>query len=328
VNQAVRTHRRFLLQTGFWFLLFSLPALAFRWWNPEPLAGFSDRKYRWMSAILRQAPPVRVGLVGSSKIWAAIDAPRISEALYDRPDAVVNFGTIWTGRGRDYVVARQLIDNLPTLEILVLEVGRSEREKVHPYFHRLASLAESFADPLNRLDTPPPRRRGWQHRITFWVTESLGNTVAGYAQVLERLGIYLDKWTAVGSYWEQTGGSMRDHRVMESQRRRMHRRSYRVDSRKRGARYVARIAQLCEDRDVQLVLVEVPVYRQRSLGREYRAYLEGLGAPVLSIEARRELYVRSNWFDQGHMNIHGAALFSDWFVEELDPQLIDSSLFD
>ncbi|MGB5880293.1 MAG: hypothetical protein WBH85_09715, partial [Thermoanaerobaculia bacterium] len=93
MKEIVRRHRRFLLQTGLWFLLFSLPSLAFRWWNPEPLAGFSDRKYRWMSEILREAPPVRMGLVGSSEIWAAMDAPRISQALYGRPDAVVNFGT-------------------------------------------------------------------------------------------------------------------------------------------------------------------------------------------------------------------------------------------
>jgi hypothetical protein len=320
MNDTIRRHCRFLLQTGFWFLVFSIGSLAFRWWQPEPLTGFSDPKYRWMNTVLREDRPVRMALVGSSRIWAALDAPRISEALYGRPDAVVNFGTIWTGRGRDYFVARELVDSLPTLDVLMLEVGRLERDRVHPYFHRLASLADSFADPLNRLDTPLPRRRSWQRRITFWVTGSLGNTVAGYAQIVERLAISLEDWTAVGSYWEQTGGSLRDRGVMEIDPGRSHRRLYKVDPRKRGARYVARIAELCRDRGVQLVLVEIPIYRERSLGRKYRAYLEGLGVPVLTIEDRQELFVRSNWFDRRHLNIHGSALFSDWFVGELRRQ--------
>jgi hypothetical protein len=328
MRDTVRRHRRFFLQTGLWFLVLSLPSLAFRWWHPDPLTGFSDPKYRWMAEVLRESRPVRMALVGSSRIWAALDAPRVSEALYGRPDAVVNLGTTWAGRDRDYFVARELVENLPTLEVLVLEAGRGERDQVHRYFHRLAPLADSFADPLIRPSTPLRGRRGWQRRINFWVSISLGNTVAGYAQLLERLTIVLDNWSAADSYWEQTGGSLRDRRVMELEPGRSRRHFYKVDPRKRGAHYIARIAELCRDRGVELVVVEVPIFREGTLGGKYRAYLEDLGFSVLSIEDRRELFVQTYWFDRRHLNIHGSELFSDWFVRELERQLIDSSLFD
>lgn len=64
-------------------------------------------------------------------------------------------------------------------------------------------------------------------------------------------------------------------------------------------------------------MVEVPIYRERTLGGTYRAYLRDLGAVVLTIEDRRELFVRSNWFDRRHLNIHGSELFSKWFMQEL-----------
>ena len=64
-------------------------------------------------------------------------------------------------------------------------------------------------------------------------------------------------------------------------------------------------------------MVEVPIYREGPLGGKYRAYLEDLGATVFSIDDRRELFVRANWFDRRHLNIHGSQLFSDWFSGEL-----------
>ena len=97
---------------------------------------------------------------------------------------------------------------------------------------------------------------------------------------------------------------------------------------RRTAQYLKRIAELCRQEDVGLVFLVVPRYRDGRLHPEYQSFLEGLGGIVLSFPKPRELYKTRNWYDRGHLNAQGAALFSDWLAEEIDAQLIDSSLFD
>ena len=209
MSAPVQLHRRFLVSTALWLVFFSLPSLALRWWNPDPLGAFAEPKYRWIHEILHAAPAAKIGLVGSSQIKTAVDPVRISQALGVLPDTLINFGTNWSGRGRDYFLAREMMRSIPSLEVLVVEVGRNESDEPHRYFHRLASLGDSFKDPLNKL-VNQPESLGARGRLEFWVVETLGNMVAGYAQLLNRAAVRLqfrddekNRFTATGGWLEK-----------------------------------------------------------------------------------------------------------------------------
>jgi hypothetical protein len=337
MSERVRLHCRFLVYTALWFVLFSLPSLALRWWHPDPLGAFAEPKYRWMHEVLKAAPDSKIGLVGTSQIKTAVNSVRISEALEVSPDTLVNFGTARPGRDRDYLLARELIRSLPKLELLVVEVGRTESDEVHPYFHRLASLGDSFDDPLNNLETRPGFQ-GIRGRLEFWVVETLGNTVAGYAQLLYREAVRLRFRFEEENRFTATGGWLERNRSLDRPLDRRRARAYVPDRHRRAVQYLEGIAGLCQKEGVGLVFLEVPHYRDRLVGPEYQSFLEGLRGVVLSFPDRRELFQTRNWSDRGHLNTQGAALFSDWLAEELrqrpspvdsaDSQLIDSSLFD
>ena len=80
---------------------------------------------------------------------------------------------------------------------------------------------------------------------------------------------------------------------------------------------MARIAELCRDRGVELIAVEVPAYGDPRMSSEYRSFLVDIGATVVSCAQPDELFVPENWFNPGHMNARGAAVMSDRFVEHL-----------
>lgn len=316
MSMSVRDHVRFLGFTVLWFVVFSVPSLVLRWWHPDPLGSFSEPKYRWMHELLSSPPRARVGLVGSSQMKAAADAVKISEHLYGRSDAVLNLGTSWAGRGRDYFLARELVKGVPTLELLVVEVGRTESDELHPHFHRLGSLGDTFNDPLNDLAT----WRGFEKerkRIEFWVVGTVGNTVAGYAQVLYRSALRLHFSFEGPTYFAATGGWKPAPWHSDGALRPLTARDYVPDRRRRSVHYLDRIAELCRTHGIELIFVEVPRYRDRPLGGAYSAYLEELGSAVLAYPARQKLYGESHWSDRGHMNTLGATLFSDWLTEEL-----------
>jgi hypothetical protein len=80
---------------------------------------------------------------------------------------------------------------------------------------------------------------------------------------------------------------------------------------------MARIAGLCRERGVELIVVEIPAYGDPRMSSAYRSFLADIGATVVSCPQPDELFVPENWFDQGHMNVRGAAVMSDRFVEQL-----------
>ena len=73
----------------------------------------------------------------------------------------------------------------------------------------------------------------------------------------------------------------------------------------------------CQARDVELIAVEIPAYGDPRMSSAYRSFLEGIGATVVTCAQPEELFVPENWFDRGHMNVWGAAVMSDRFVEQL-----------
>lgn len=315
MTDPVRASLHHLRKVALVFAIISLPSFALRLWHPHPLAGFGQSKFSQTEAVIRHPPVVRMALVGSSKIWTALDAPRISRALYGEPHAVLNFGVSFQGRGRDFLIAREIL-KIDSVERLVVAVGYREQNQVQQHFHRLASLSDTLHDPYNLLDTPSlaSEVRG---RIRFWVMESFGNGVAGYGQALYRTAARLRFGRSTPGNFYETGGSLLSpERMAQPPPPRIHA-PYEPDPRERGNRYVARIAGLCRERGVEFIAVEIPAYGDPRMSSAYRSFLEDIGATVVSCAHPEELFVPENWFDQGHMNVRGAAVMSDRFVEHL-----------
>ncbi len=315
MTDPVRANLHHLRQFALVLALVALPSIALRLWHPQPLSGFGQSKYSQIEAVVRQRPAVRMALVGSSKIWAALDAPRISQALYGKPQAVLNFGISFRGRGRDFLLAREIL-KIGTVERLVVEVGFNEQNHIQRNFHRLASLSDTLRDPYNLLDT------AWytsevRSRVRFWVMESFGYGVAGYGQALYRTAARLRFGRSTPGNFYETGGSLRStERMAQPPSPRIYA-PYEPDPRERGNRYMARIAGLCQERGVDLIAVEIPAYGDPRMSSAYRSFLADIGATVVSCAQPDELFVPENWFDRGHMNVWGAAVMSDRFVEQL-----------
>ncbi len=49
----------------------------------------------------------------------------------------------------------------------------------------------------------------------------------------------------------------------------------------------------------------------------HRSFLEDLGTAVVSHARPAELFVPRNWYDRKHMNVWGAEVFTQGFVEQL-----------
>ncbi len=315
MNDPVRAARTHLTKVALVFALLCLPSFALRLWHPPPLSGFGQSRYSQIQAVLHRPPEVRMAFVGSSKILTALDAPRISHSLYGEPRAVLNFGVSYWGRGRDFLIAREIL-KIDSIERLVVEVGYREKNDVHRYFHRLASLSDTIHDPYNLLDTPwsTSEMRSW---IRFWVVESFGNGVAGYGRALYRIAARLRFGRSTPGNFYETGGSLRLNETMtQPSPTRIHA-PYQPDPRERGNRYMARIAGLCQERGVELIVVEIPAYGDPRMSSAYRSFLTEIGATVVSCDQPDELFVPKYWFDREHMNVKGAAVMSDRFVEHL-----------
>lgn len=315
MTDPVRTSMRHLMKFAFVFVLLSLPSFALRLWHPQPLGGFPQGKIGQIEAVLRHPPAVRMALAGSSKIWTALDAPSLSQALYGEPDAVLNFGVIRRGRGRDFFLVREIL-KIETIEHLVIEVGYDEQNQVHRDFHRLASLTDTFHDPYNRPSTPSSPSE-WRGRIRFMVTESLGNSAAGYGQAFHRIFVRLRYGSSVPGNFYETGGSARSTQRMPEAPAAKTYVPHASDPRERANRYLSRIAELCRDRGVELIALEIPTYGDPRMSSDRRSFLEDIGTTVVSHPRPAELFVPGNWFDQRHMNVWGAEVFTDGFVEQL-----------
>ncbi len=261
-----------------------------------------------------------MAFVGSSYTWVGVDAARLSRMLYGETDTVVNFGVNWHGRDRDYLVARELLA-LDRLDTLVLEVGERERSQVHPYFHRLASWPDSLRDPLLRSpDIYEPTRL--RSLTTYAVRASLGNTVSGYAQLVDRL-----------RNWSQWAGAdpselFDSHQGYLPQSGRLRRLPPpppdppdRPAKHDRGGWYLERIARLCDGAGVRLLFLEMPVFGGAGMPDGYRAALEELGGVVLSHPDPASLYQRSYWYHHNHLNASGAAVFTEWLGGALSARL-------
>ena len=68
---------------------------------------------------------------------------------------------------------------------------------------------------------------------------------------------------------------------------------------------------------VELIALEIPIYGDPRMGFAHRSFLEGIGAIVISYPRPAELFAQANWFDEEHMNVRGAEVFTQGIVEQL-----------
>lgn len=269
-------------------------------------------KFAWIDRVLERRTAIGMVAVGSSHIWTAFDAVRVSRALYGDDDSVVNLGLNGEGRGRDYLVVEHALERTGA-RVVVVEVG-PESSLTHPDFHKLADLAHVFGDPnFRRIDLQSLDHLRWQ--ANFIGQATVGNLVAGYAQLLHR-EIHAGAPERGPSPWDATGGSHLVDSPPYGGALVARQPSFVPHRSMRGIAYLRKISELCRRRGVDLVLLEIPSYTDPPLTPEHRGFLQGLGTLIEygdldGLYRRREL-----WRNAGHLNRAGARLLTDVFLRE------------
>ncbi len=68
---------------------------------------------------------------------------------------------------------------------------------------------------------------------------------------------------------------------------------------------------------MSFIALEIPMYGDPGMSPAYRSLLEDIGTTVVSHPRPAELFVPRNWHDRKHMNVWGAEVFTQGFVEQL-----------
>jgi hypothetical protein len=132
-----------------------LPEREYQRW--QLLDGTIHARSKWIYERINFDPqPIDVVFVGPSRVGAAIDAPRLSEALAQRglPSNVVNFSLPETGRNINYVIVEELLEKKQP-KLIVIGVVEKPSRLGHPAFKFLAPRHEivnpGYASDLNYL---------------------------------------------------------------------------------------------------------------------------------------------------------------------------------
>lgn len=122
-----------------------LPEREYQRW--QLLDGTIHARSKWIYERIHFDPqPIDVVFVGPSRVGAAIDAPRMSEALAQRglPSNVVNFSLPETGRNINYTIIEELLEKKQP-KLIVIGVVEKPSRLGHPTFKFLAPRREIVA---------------------------------------------------------------------------------------------------------------------------------------------------------------------------------------
>lgn len=122
-----------------------LPEREYQRW--QLLDGTIHARSKWIYERINFDPqPIDVVFVGPSRVGAAIDAPRIGEALAQRglPSNVVNFALPETGRNINYVIIDELLSKKQP-KLIVIGVVEKPSRLGHAAFKFLAPRADIVA---------------------------------------------------------------------------------------------------------------------------------------------------------------------------------------
>jgi hypothetical protein len=268
--------------------------------------------------------------IGSSHIWNAIDAPRVSRELSDLPDGAVNLGMNWFGRDRDWIFARDFLRR-HRVKNLVIECSWEEASNSHDYFKYLATPLDVFRHPITvRLASLQSFRWGLGQAKSdaIFVMSRLADVGIGiYVRTLRRLhGVRrkaprADFWDAHLGYLPN-GTSAKDAATWRAQQAFFTAPpglSPQAPANVPGERFayeeLRRIADECRRLGVRLIFLFVPHRFNWELNPARRRSLESLGAAVIPFP--RELLVDPGyWTDDGHITIDGANLFTGYFIAQ------------
>ncbi len=313
--------RRFFTMLALVALL-CVPSLVIRGCLWEEYAGknFAFNKYRWNHSYLqRKGEQVRLAIIGSSHTWTALDAGRIGEAHYGSPLAAVNLSATRNGRGIDYLTAKYLLSLMPNLETIVLGITTgAPRDVIHTDFHRLASLGDTFADPLFGPDAfctqAEPRAIA-----TFYARALLESFVGGYRNAVEAIRTEI-LYRETGKFDLQSGSNLRTD-VMEGppQGGKIAEADPPFRPCERDMIYLERTIELARDHGVEVVLVELPFPNIEPLPKYFEKMMKSFRpAALLRCSRMGELASDpANWADPGHLNETGAKLYTSWFISTM-----------
>ena len=296
----------------------------------QQLSNTLQFKLEWVyDRIHHDATPIDVALVGVSRTEAGISAPAVTQALsqqlgYDVE--VANLSMPQQGRNAHYAVAKQLLDNRPELQVLVLSVVEQMPRQAHPAFRNIAETQDVVRAPalININYFSDLAFLPWRQTALF--VQSFDPEAFGAKSRFDPSHYEGTRLDTTLSYHSPTGNFVDRDKVLPQPELEAQAASY--FSSLRPARlpkelsdyefatervFLRKIVELAREKDVQLVFLYLPIYSGPSepLDDGYNAS-DGplLSATFIADEPR--------WFsDYGHLNRNGSPRVSAWFADEL-----------
>ncbi|PZU11790.1 hypothetical protein [Sphingomonas sp.] len=135
-------------------ILFTIAALALphdRYISFQQFASGDASRLRWVYERIHYDPtPIDVAVIGSSRVEAAISAPKLESALtkrMGRPIHVANLAVPLEGRNLHYIIARELLRTHPETRLILLSLVERSRLS-HPAFRNVGDIGDVLGSPI------------------------------------------------------------------------------------------------------------------------------------------------------------------------------------
>lgn len=275
----------------------------------------SDKRWAWIkSRVFSPRQEVDYAIIGSSFAWCAIHPVIISKKM-DGASAW-NLGRNWDGRDADYFIVKELLAH-HHVKNLLLQFYDEERERLHPFALYLISPADALAEAVYYLKhTPITDKEKVKERINTILGYFANLSVRAYRQVLsgeQELGSYYKKTSDElnGFYIEDGSAKQQTAKFAELAGKRW---VYHAEDKEclpsgsRSGFYLERIRRLCDEYQVNLYFVVIPLYLHPLPGKKTVDYFSRLGE-VLIPDIRAVDDMRF-WRNPTHLFKAGSRLFT------------------
>jgi len=337
--------KEFISNSQAWMLL-SLLGIGFALWcvlsyllphdryvRYQQLADSDLFRSRWVyERIHYDKTPIDVAIIGNSKLETSVSAPILEKELSEklgRPIHVANLAIPQEGRNLHYLVARELVENHPEAQIILLSVVE-QAALSHPAFRYLADPIDLLRAPLflNHyyfLDAAflPYRQMSYfiqtYFPASFGVSRTFRNDYMGTG-FDTTYSFYLPSGKLVDRYHvapqdELEAGSRQLTNQLGGP---WHKRSrWAALNDPLEEEYTKRLVETAKEHCVETIFVRLPFYKSPTHMYD-EAFYRNLG-PLLDAEQLNSN--PRNFGDRGHFNRSGTDLVSAWLKKAIDPYL-------
>lgn len=295
---------------------------------PSKDFGISDPKWEWINhAIYNDHQDIDYAIIGSSRIWCAINPLLLSEELHG--ENVVNYGRNWLGREMDVIILERLIENHKVHNVII-EVGEMEGlknfERDHDYYKYVIQPGEMVREFDIWRDSLKNNSKVVIRPSVKYVIKKFLGYVSEYALRFPRVKIQqllVDRFRydedSQYRYFESHRGFInnklypmdRSFLNQYSQYQSLKRLSVQQDPSKVSLRYyrfMERIQNVCRQNNIKIYYAYTPKYRANLLSPRISNYLSDSGE--LLVPDLLNLYSINYWRNKTHLNEDGSNLYT------------------